>query len=309
MRFAKRIFLFLAINFLVVLTISALLNIFHVQPFLNAHGIDYRSLLIFCLLWGMGGALISLSLSRVMAKWMMGVHLIDTNTHDSSERLLIATIEKLAQQSGLPMPQVGIYESPEVNAFATGPSKKRALVAVSRGLLNRMAPDELEGVLAHELSHIANGDMVTMTLIQGIVNAFVMFLARILAFVVSGMGKNRQSSSSSSGGSYVTYIMMVYLFEIVFMILGSILIAWFSRQREYRADKGGARLSGKEKMIAALQSLKAVQERRDQKAEKPAFQTMKISTPGKSGFLLLFSTHPPLERRIERLQRLNTTLE
>ncbi len=298
MRIAKRLLLFFAINALVVITISIILNLLNVRPFLTSHGLDYSSLMIFCLVWGMGGALISLSLSRVMAKWMMGVHGIYPNTDDPVLQQLVFTVHNLAQQARLPeMPQVGVYESPEVNAFATGPTKRRSLVAVSRGLLQRMSQKELEGVLAHEITHVANGDMVTMTLLQGVVNAFVMFMARVLAYALSasGRGNNRQQVSRGS------YMLWVILFEVVFMVLGSLVIAAFSRWREFRADAGGAELAGKGNMIAALKSLQSLQERRDQKAEQPAFQALKICTPRKSTFMRLFATHPPLEERIARL--------
>ncbi len=302
MAFAKRTFLFLAINFLVIITLSLVLNIFHVQPYLQSYGLDVPSLLIFCLVWGMGGAFISLLLSRHMAKWMLGVQVIDPETHDPDLKRLVNTIHQLARHANLStMPEVGIYESPEPNAFATGPSKRKSLVAVSTGLLHRMSQKELEGVLAHEITHITNGDMVTMTLIQGVVNAFVMFLARALAYVVSGMGKSRNNSSQ---GSYFTYIMFVFLFEIVFMVLGSIVVAWFSRFREFRADRGGADLAGKDKMIAALESLKKMQQMRDPRTAKPSFQALMISTQRKTGFMTLFATHPPLDIRIERLKEL-----
>src|SRR5690606_37107750 len=179
MAWAKRIFLFLAVNALVVITISTLMRLFGVEPYLQANGLNLESLAVFCLLWGMGGAFISLGLSRIMAKWMMGVKVIDPNTTDSNAQELVQTVYRLARAAGLSkMPEVGIYQSPEVNAFATGPTKARSLVAVSTGLLQRMRQDEVEGVLAHEVAHIANGDMVTMTLVQGVINAFVMFLAR-----------------------------------------------------------------------------------------------------------------------------------
>lgn len=303
MRMAKRIFLFLAVNILVVVTLSLILNLLHVGPYLSSYGIDYSSLLIFCFVWGMGGAFISLALSRSMAKWLMGVRLIDPETTDQEHQKFVALVYALAKQAGLStMPQVGIYTSPEINAFATGPSKKRSLVAVSSGLLNKMGQQEIEGVLAHEIAHIANGDMVTMTLIQGVVNAFVMFLARILAYAVSGMGKNRESNSSNS---FIGYTLFVFVFEIVFMLLGSMVVAAFSRFREYRADKGGAHLAGKEKMISALEALKALQRIKDPLAAKPSFEAMKISSSGKSSILTLFATHPPLEKRIERLQSYN----
>ncbi|MBI3236398.1 MAG: protease HtpX, partial [Chlamydiales bacterium] len=292
MAFARRIFLFLAINALVVITLSLILSIFHIQPFLNKYGLDIPSLAIFCLIWGMGGAFISLLLSRQMAKWMLRIHLIDPRTTRSEEKTLLQTVYRLAQDAHLPeMPQVGIYESSEPNAFATGPSKRKSLVALSSGLLKRMTPQEIEGVIAHEISHIANGDMVTMTLLQGIVNAFVMFLARILAYACSGLGKSRENNSS--GGSYFSYVLFVLFFEVVFMVLGSIVIAYFSRLREFRADRGGADLAGKNKMIAALESLKKMQNMRDPQMQQTSLQAFKISTPEKSRWLHLFATHPP----------------
>lgn len=307
MAMAKRIFLFVAVNFLVVIMISLLLSVLNLRPFLQSYGLDYTSLMIFCLAWGMGGALISLSLSRIMAKWMAGVEVIDPNTRDPQFVKLMEVVYRLSRDAHLPdMPQVGVFYSPEVNAFATGPTKRRSLVAVSSGLLNKMSPPEVEAVLAHEVSHIANGDMVTMTLIQGIVNAFVMFLARVLAFAFSGLGKSREEGSS--GGSYFTYYVMVFLFEIVFLLLGSIVVAWFSRRREFRADVGGAELAGKNKMIAALQALQRVTQVQPQAqaamqpAKAHAFDALKISGKGKSGLLRFFATHPPLEERIARLQ-------
>lgn len=301
MAMAKRVFLFLAVNILVVLTLSIVLNIFHIQPFLQGYGLNIQSLLIFCFIWGMGGAFLSLALSKQVAKWMMGVRRVDSDTKDTDLQRLVATIHQLARDAHLPdMPEVGIYESPEPNAFATGPTKKRSLVAVSTGLLHKMSQKELEGVLAHEISHISNGDMVTMTLIQGVVNAFVMFLARVLAYVFSGMGRSRDEGSS---GSYFSYMIFVFLFEIVFMILGSLVVCGFSRFREFRADRGGAALAGKDKMIAALESLQRLQNIRDPQAEKPSFQAFKISTHRKSGLMTLFATHPPLEQRIDRLRQ------
>lgn len=300
MAMAKRIFLFLAINFLVVITISIVLSILGVRPYLQAHGIDYKSLAIFCLIWGMGGAFISLGLSRIMAKWLMGVRIIQPQTSDPQMQKLVNMVHRLAQEANLPaMPEVGIYESPEVNAFATGPTKKRALVAVSTGLLHRLTSGQLEAVLAHEISHISNGDMVTMTLIQGIVNAFVMFLARILAYAFSGLGRSREEGS---GGSIISYTIMVFVFEILFMILGSLIVAAFSRWREFRADAGGARLAGRDRMIGALEALQSNLNIHDPRHEKPAFDALKISTRSKSGFLSLFASHPPIEERIARLR-------
>lgn len=301
MAIAKRIVLFLLVNFLVIITLSIVLNVLNIKPFLQAHGLDLQSLLIFCLVWGMGGALISLMLSKQMAKWIMGVRLIDPNTQDPTKLKLFQIVERLARDANLPCtPQVGIFSSQEPNAFATGPSKRRSLVAVSTGLIERMSTPELEGVIAHELAHIANGDMITMTLIQGVINAFVMFLARILAYAVSGMGKSRQDSSS--GGSVMSYMLFTMLFEIVFMILGSLVICAFSRFREFRADRGGADLAGREKMIAALQSLQRMHSIRDPALDKPSMAALQISSHKKGGLMHLFATHPPLEERIRRLK-------
>ena len=303
MKFGKRIVLFLLLNFLVVLMISFILSLFNVKPYLNAYGLDLRSLLIFCAVWGMGGALISLSLSRIMAKSFMGVKVIDPHTHHANERQLIDTVYALARDAGLShMPEVGIFQSNEPNAFATGPTQSRSLVAVSSGLLDRMPANDTRAVLGHEISHIANGDMVTMTLLQGVINAFVMFLARVLAYAISGLGRNR--SSNSSAGSYGTFMVLTYLFEIVFMILGSLVVCAYSRAREFRADAGGAQLAGRQNMISALQTLRSLQQIRDPKTENPAIAAFKISHPGKKGLLHLFATHPPIDDRIERLKGL-----
>jgi heat shock protein HtpX len=203
-----------------------------------------------------------------------------------------ATIAHLTQHAGLPMPEVGVYDSPEVNAFATGPSKNRALVAVSTGLLRTMGDDEIEGVLGHEITHISNGDMVTMTLLQGVINAFVMFLARIIAYAIA----NRGDSRSRDGGSYF----VVFILQIVLGILGSLITAWYSRQREFRADRGGALLAGRDRMIAALRRLQVNREAVDTRHQQLA--TLKIN--GTSGWMIFFSTHPPLEARIAALERI-----
>lgn len=299
MALAKRVVLFLLLNFLVVMMISLGVSLFNIRPFLSQYGIDYGQLLIFCLIWGMSGAFISLALSKVMAKWAMGVQVIDPNISDPELRELLETVRSLSLKAGIPMPEVGIYRSNEVNAFATGPTQSRSLIAVSTGLLQRMKSNELSGVLGHEISHIANGDMVTMTLLQGVVNAFVMFLARILAYIFSGMGRSRENSG---GGSLMSYILFVYLFEIVFMLLGSILIAAYSRFREFRADAGGSSLAGKDNMIDALNTLRILQQIKDPRSEKPAYAAFKISTHSKKGLMKLFATHPPLEERIQRLR-------
>ncbi len=303
MRFLKRIFLFLVINTLVITTISIVLNIFNVRPYITQYGISYQDLFIFCLIWGMGGAFISLGLSRIMAKWLMGVKVIDPNTRDAHTKQLLDTVHALARKAHLSgMPEVGIYKSAEVNAFATGPTKRRSLVAVSSGLLEKMNKDQVEAILAHEITHIANGDMVTMTLVQGIINAFVMFLARALALILSGFGRSNQRR-----GSYGSYMLFTIVFQIAFMVLGSLVVFWFSRRREYRADAGGAHLAGKAKMISALEELKTYANRRVPTAEKESLQTFKISTPPKSGWRHLFASHPPLDERIAQLKQTRTS--
>lgn len=282
----KRIALFILTNILVVLTISILLNLLGVRPYLNANGIDIQQLAVFCLVWGMTGSLISLAISRMMAKWTMGVQVIPRTS--SEYAWVVMMVEQLARKAGLPvMPQVGIYESPEVNAFATGPSKRRSLVAFSTGLLNSMDKNEIEGVAAHEIAHIANGDMVTMTLLQGVVNAFVMFFARIIAW---GISQNVREESR-----HTTQFMVTFLLEMVLGLLGMIVVCSFSRYREFRADRGGAQYAGKQDMIAALQRLASNTRRYD---EAPAMAAFKIS----GGVGQLFSTHPPLEKRIAALQ-------
>ena len=301
MRIAKRVFLFLAVNVLVVATISVVLSLLGVRPYLNARGIDMTALAVFCLVWGFGGAFISLGLSRVMAKWGMGVKVIDPGTPDPGAQELVSTVHRLAQAAGLRvMPQVGIYDSDEVNAFATGPTRNRSLVAVSTGLLRRMRRDEVEGVLGHEIAHVANGDMVTMTLIQGVVNAFTMFLARVLAFFVAQLFRR---DDEEGGVSHLVYFVATLVFDIAFSILGSIVVAWFSRLREFRADAGGARVAGREKMIGALEALQRTYGIVDPGSSQAAYQTLKISGHP-TGLMRFFSTHPPLETRIARLKSL-----
>jgi heat shock protein HtpX len=295
LKWPRRILLFLLVNILVVVTISIVLNFAGVRPYLTQHGIDFTSLMVFCLVWGFGGALISLALSRLMAKWMMGVQVIDPDKPGSTEeQWLVTTVHHLAREAGIDtMPEVGYYESPEPNAFATGPTKNRALVAVSSGLFQAMRKDEIEGVLGHEITHVTNGDMVTMTLLQGIINAFVLFLARVIAALLS------RSNDREGGSSYF----MVMMIQMVLSFLGMIPLMAFSRWREYRADAGGARLAGRESMIRALQALLKAQNIKvpDQPAAIAAF---KISGTGGS----LFARHPPLEERIERLRNASLTI-
>ncbi len=254
-QYAKRITLFLLVNLLVMVTIGVIVSLVFRGPVARMGG--YQNLFLFCFIWGMGGAFISLLLSRWMAKMMMGVQVIDPNTSDPEEQRLVETVHRLARSAGLPaMPEVGIYDSPEINAFATGPSRSRALVAVSSGLLAHMRQYDVEGVLGHEIAHIANGDMVTMTLIQGVVNAFAMFLARVLAFALS----RGSSRDDNRGGNFFMEWILINVFQIVFMMLGMIVVNWFSRWREFRADAGGARFAGRDHMLSALRTLKAIHE-------------------------------------------------
>ena len=291
MMWAKRIFLFLLTNILVMLTITILVQVLGLGRGLGGGGL--AGLMIFCLVWGMAGSLISLALSRVMAKRMMGVRVIDPSTVDPTERTLVEIVHGLARGARLPaMPEVGIYDSPEVNAFATGPTRSRALVAVSSGLLGRMNRDEVEGVLGHEITHVANGDMVTMTLLQGVVNAFVLFFARVIAFAVS------QNVREESRGM-VNFLVVIVL-QIVLSLLGALVVAAFSRWREFRADHGGATLAGTPKMIAALERLRRNAEMVDTSHE--ALATLKIAG-APSRFMALLASHPPLEERIARLQQ------
>ena len=290
----KRIFLFLLVNFLVITTFTIVAQIFGIGPYLRENGLDYGSLAAFCLIYGFSGSIISLMMSRAIAKWTYGVQLIEPNNTNPTLRDLRDMVARLARDAGLPQtPEVGIYSAQDINAFATGPSKSRALVAVSSGLLNSMNRDEIEGVLGHEISHIANGDMVTMTLLQGIVNAFVMFLARVIAMVVTRSDDNR-----NSGG--FMYFIVVMVLQTAFMFLGMIVINWFSRYREFRADEGGAKLAGKNSMIHALERLQANFEAVP--ARQSAMQTLQISSRP-SGLAALFASHPPLEARIENLRK------
>jgi len=299
MSWFRRIFVFLAVNVAVMVTISLILNLLGVRPYLTQYGIDYSQLMVFCLVWGMGGAFISLALSRVMAKWMMGVKIVDPNTHDSQLRQLVQMVHSLARKANLSvMPEVGIYESQEVNAFATGPTKSRALVAVSSGLLHRMGRDEVEGVLGHEIAHVANGDMVTMTLVQGVVNAFVMFFARVIAYAVANATRSSDDDRPSHGIQFAVTIAL----EIVFGILGSMVVAAYSRFREFRADKGGAEIAGREKMIGALEALQRTIGVSNEPAGGRDVNVAALKISGRRNWLALFSTHPPLESRIARLR-------
>ena len=288
---AKRIVLFLVTNLAIMLMLTLVLSVLGIGGYYQPDGtLNYPSLMVFSLVWGMGGAVISLLMSRTIAKMTMGVRLVNGQSGNAELDWFYQTVSRLAQQANLPMPQVGFYESPEVNAFATGPSRRSSLVAVSSGLLRGMRREEIEGVLAHELAHIQNGDMVTMTLIQGVVNAFVLFLARVIGSLVR--------SSDNRGGDSLSFIVTIAL-QFVLGILGSMIVAWFSRAREFRADAGGATLAGRQNMIAALRRLQTTTRLVDN--AQPELATLKISG-GRA--MMLFATHPPLEQRIAALEKL-----
>jgi len=261
---------------------------------MQSYGLNYESLAIFCLVWGMGASFISLLMSKTIVKWTMGVKVLKENEITSPElRKLHLMLQRLSLQAGLPKtPELGVYQSPEMNAFATGPSKSRSLVAFSTGLLEKMTDEEIEGVAAHEIAHIANGDMITMTLLQGVVNALIMFIARIIAFAVS----SRFERDSRYWIQFVTVIVA----QLILGVFGVMITSWFSRKREFRADQGGARYAGRSKMIAALQALNNRHQIADDRA--PQMAALKISSSKKGGFLSLLSTHPPLEERIEALK-------
>jgi len=292
----KRIGLFLFMNILVMITIQIVIFIlqafFNIDVYQMAGGNGY--IIILSLVWGIGGSLISLKMSKFMAKKMMGVQIVDGSSQYAH---LVNLVHKYAKMASLPkMPEVGVYNSPEVNAFATGPSKSNSLVAVSTGLLQRMDEDEVEGVLAHEIGHIANGDMVTMALIQGVINAFVIFISRALAQVLMS------GDDDEGGGSNIfAYYAVVIGLEIAFGLLGSVVVAYFSRAREFRADSEGARLAGREKMIKALQRLQNQFENGPIDKRGEELQAFKISNHG-TGLMRLLSTHPSLEKRIQALQ-------
>lgn len=299
MQFFKRIGLFVLTNILIMVTIGIVWSLISSFFGLGQMNGGVIALMAFCLVMGMTGAFISLAISRWMAKSMYGVKVIDPKTAALSDdaRWLVQTVHSLAERAGLPaMPEVGIYESLDVNAFATGPSKKRSLVAVSSGLFNRMSKPEIEGVLGHEITHIANGDMVTMTLIQGIVNSVAFFFSRILANVISSQVDEKMRG--------IVHFAMTIIGDIFFTLLGSIVVSYFSRRREFRADSGGAGLASKANMIAALRKLQTVYQQPLDSADAPrdAIATLKISHRDQGGWMSLFMTHPPLEVRIAALE-------
>lgn len=287
----KRIVLFLVTNLAVMLVLGISASLLGVNKFLTANGLNLGMLLGFSALMGFGGAFISLLMSKTMAKWSTGAQVIE-HPSTSTELWLVDTVARLAQRAGLPMPEVAIYEG-EPNAFATGASKNSSLVAVSTGLLQSMSREEAEAVLAHEVAHIANGDMVTLTLIQGVVNTFVVFLSRVVGYVVDSFLRRNDEESSGPGIGYMVTSMIC---EVVFGILASVIVAWFSRQREFRADAGAAKLMGTPvPMQNALRRLGGLH-------TEPLPQNMAASgIAGGGGVMALFATHPPLEERIAAL--------
>jgi heat shock protein HtpX len=288
----KRIFYFLLTNVLVLVTISIIFSLIGGGNYINEQGgINFASLLVVSAVIGFTGSFISLAMSRWMAKKMMNVSVLDPEGPLAQhEKEIVDKVHRLSRAAGLThMPEVGLYDSAEVNAFATGPSKKRSLVAVSTGLLQEMDDDAVEGVIAHEVAHIANGDMVTMTLLQGVVNTFVVFLARIAAWGVSRFVREDLAP--------VVHFIAVLVFQIAFSILGSLVVFAYSRHREYHADRGGADLAGRDKMVHALKTLKAYSNRINGD-DQDTIATLKINNKGKS---MLFSTHPDLDERIRRL--------
>lgn len=288
----KRIFLFLVTNIAILLVLSIALQLFGFEGYLTQNGLDLGQLLLFCAVFGMGGSFISLAMSKWIAKRAMGAQVISEAT-DPTSQWLVATVQKLARQANIGMPEVAVFESPEPNAFATGASRNNALVAVSTGLLRGMDKPEIEAVLGHEISHVSNGDMVTLALIQGVVNTFVMFLARVVGYAIDKAVFRNERDEVGIG-----YFVTVIVAQIVFGILASFIVAWFSRQREFRADAGGASLAGRENMISALEALKRPAEPHGLPEQMAAFGI----SGGASKWTQLLATHPPLDVRIAALR-------
>ncbi len=287
----KRIMLFLLTNLAVMLVLSIVLSVVF-----SVFGIDRSSiggLLVLAAVFGFGGSLISLAMSKWMAKRSTGAVVID-QPQNATEQWLVSTVKRQAEKAGIGMPEVAVYDSPEMNAFATGMNRNNALVAVSTGLLRNMREEEVEAVLAHEVSHIANGDMVTMTLIQGVVNTFVIFMARLIAGAISNATRSSDSEESESGG--LAYMITVFVLEMIFGVLASTIVMWFSRQREYRADAGAAKLVGANKMVAALERL------RNNHESQLEGSMMAFGIANKPAASELFMSHPPLEKRIAALK-------
>lgn len=288
----KRIALFILTNLGVMLVLGLVVNVFGLNRFLSANGLSVGGLLGFALVMGFGGALISLLISKPMAKWTTKLQIVNGSS-DPTHAWLVATVERFAGQAGLNTPEVGIYEG-EPNAFATGAFKNSALVAVSTGLLQSMTREEVEAVIGHEVAHVANGDMVTMALIQGVMNTFVVFLSRVVGFFVDKVVLRNQNDGPGIG-YYITTVVM----DLMLGVVAALIVAWFSRQREFRADAGAAQLMGrKQPMINALARLGGL----DPGEMPKSLQAMGISSRP-SGMMALFSSHPPMEQRIARLQQ------
>ncbi|GAB2725671.1 protease HtpX [Halomonas garicola] len=292
-----RIVLFLATNLAVLLVASVTLRLLGVESYLTSQGLNFTSLLIFCFVFGMAGSVISLFISKWMAKRSTGTTIIEQPSN-ATEQWLVDTVAELAREAGIKTPEVGIFPAQQSNAFATGWNKDDALVAVSAGLLNRMRREEIRAVLAHEIGHVANGDMVTLALIQGVVNTFVMFFARVVAHLVDQL---LRSDDDGGGLGFFGYFAVVMVAEVVFGIAASTIVAWFSRFREYRADEAGARLAGSGAMIGALERLKAETQAAD---EMPDTLRAMAITQGQTRSLMekLFASHPPLDDRIRAIQ-------
>ncbi|MBA0902001.1 MAG: protease HtpX [Candidatus Nitrotoga sp.] len=287
----KRIFLFLVTNLAVLFVISITLRLLGVDQMLNeSGGIDFNALLVMSAVMGFAGSIISLLLSKWSSKRMVGAQVI-TNPIDPTERWLLETVHRQAQAAGIGMPEVATYEAPEINAFATGWNRNSALVAVSSGLLHNMSRDEIEAVLAHEISHVANGDMITLALIQGVVNTFVIFFSRIIGHLIDRL------VFKTERGNGPAYWVTSIVAQMVLGVLASVIVMWFSRQREFRADAGGANLAGRSKMISALEKLKINHEQATLPERMAAF-----GIAGGSSFAKLFSTHPSLDERIDALR-------
>jgi heat shock protein HtpX len=294
----KRILLFLATNLAIVVVLSVVAHLLGIDQYLDARGGSLTGLLVFAALFGFGGSLISLAISKWMAKRAMGVEVI-TQPRNATESWLINAVGAHARNAGIGMPEVGIFESPDPNAFATGASRNNALVAVSTGLLQRMNEREVDAVLGHEISHVANGDMVTLALIQGVVNTFVIFLSRIIGNIVD------RNFFRSEDGRGPAYFISVIVSEIVLGILASLIVLWFSRWREFRADRGGAKLAGRANMIAALEALKSSHEPLPQQFAAFGIADGKVAT----GLARLRLSHPPLEERIAALRALPADIQ
>ncbi|HWI15744.1 MAG TPA: protease HtpX [Burkholderiales bacterium] len=291
----KRIFLYLLTNIAVLLVLSVTLRLLGVDRILNAQGtgLDMNSLLVFAAVMGFGGSIISLAMSKWMAKMSVGAQVIETPAN-MTERWLVDTVQRHAQRAGIGMPEVAIYDAPDVNAFATGWNRNSALVAVSTGLLNNMSQDEAEAVLGHEITHVANGDMVTLALIQGVVNTFVLFFSRVIGYVVD------RAVFKTERGEGPAFFITSIIAQIVLGVLATMIVMWFSRWREFRADAGGAQLAGRNKMIAALERLKLNHEAAAQLPDQ--VKAFGISDSAGASFTRLFMSHPPLDERIAALR-------